>query len=142
MSADRFIIALGRFISQRGLIDIIRSVNNTNFVGPEKELRNALKELDQTLCSSELNWYGIEQKFNQSFTIKELDQTLISSKVNNYRSEQKLNATSSPQMGGVSESLVKSVKCALKFTKRTLSLEIQFLQMNHFTRSYVRLSQL
>ena len=60
MSADRFIIALGRFISQRGLIDIIRSDNNTNFVGPEKELRNALKELDQTLCSSELNWYGIE----------------------------------------------------------------------------------
>ena len=50
-------------------------------------MRNALKELDQALISSELNLYPIEWKFNPP---------------------------SSPWMGGVWESIVKSVKRSLK----------------------------
>ena len=64
MSTGSFILALRRFVSRRGPIDIIRSDNGTNFIGAERELRNALKELDQTLISSELNRYHIEWKFN------------------------------------------------------------------------------
>ena len=91
MSTDSFIFALRRFVSRRGPIDIIRSDNGTNFTGAERELRNALKELDQTLISSELNRYRIEWKFNPP---------------------------SSPWMAGVWESLVKSVKRSLKVITR------------------------
>ena len=64
MSADSFILALRRFISRRGPINITRSDNGTSFVGAEKELRNALKKIDQTSFSSELSRYRIEWKFN------------------------------------------------------------------------------
>ena len=64
MSTDSITLALRRFISRRGPIDTRRSDNGTNFVGAERELRNALIELDQTLISSELNRYRIEWKFN------------------------------------------------------------------------------
>ena len=60
MSTDSFILALRRFIFRRSPIDIIRSDNGMNSVAAEKELRNALKELDQTLICSELNCYHIE----------------------------------------------------------------------------------
>ena len=91
MSPDSFILALRRFISRQGPIDIILSDNGTNFVDAERELRNGFKELDQTLISSELNRYRIEWKFK---------------------------ASSSPWMGGVWESLVKSVKRSLKVIPR------------------------
>ena len=91
MSTDSFIFALRRFVSRRGPIDIIRSDNGTSFIGVERELKNALEELDQTLISSELNCYRIEWKFNPP---------------------------SSPWMGGVWESLVKSVKRSLKVITR------------------------
>ena len=60
MSTVSFILSLRRVISRRGPIDIIRPDNCTNFVVAENELRNSLKELDQTLISSELNRYRIE----------------------------------------------------------------------------------
>ena len=46
MSTGSFILSVRRFISRLDPIDIIRSDNGTNFVGAERELRNALKELD------------------------------------------------------------------------------------------------
>ena len=102
MSTDSFILALIWFIPQQGPIDIIQSDNGTNFVGAEKELRNALTELDQTIISSQLNHYHIEWKFNPP---------------------------SSPWMGGVWESIVKSVNRSLKvvirdrvFTEESLSM--------------------
>ena len=49
MSTDSFILALSWFVSWRGPIDIIRSDNGTDFIGAERELRNTLKQLDQTL---------------------------------------------------------------------------------------------
>ena len=91
MSADSFSLALRRFVSRQGPIDIIRSDNDTNFIGPKREWRNALKELDQTLISTELNSYRIEWKFN---------------------------APSSPWTGGVWESLVKPLKRSLKVITR------------------------
>ena len=102
MSTDSFLLALGRFISRRGPIDIIRSDNGTNFIGTERELRNALKELDQTLISSELNRYRIEWKFNPPF---------------------------SPWMRGVWESLVKSVKRSLKAITRDIFFTGESLYM-------------
>ena len=90
-STDSFILALRWFVSRRGPIDIIRSDNGTNFIGAERELRIALKELDQILISSELNRYHIEWKFNPP---------------------------ASPWMGGVWEILVKSVKRSLKVITR------------------------
>ena len=54
-------------------------------------MKNALKELDQTLISSELNRYCVKWKFNPPF---------------------------SPWMGGVWESLVKSVKRSLRVITR------------------------
>ena len=86
-----FILALRRFISWQGPIDTIRSDNGTNLVCAEKELRNALKELEQTLISRELNRYRIEWKFN---------------------------LPSSPWIGWVWESLMKSVKRSLKIITR------------------------
>ena len=91
MSTDSFILAIRRCISRRGPIDIIRSDNGTNCIGAERQLRNALKELDETLIYSKLNRYRIEWKFNRP---------------------------SSPWMGGVWESLVKSVKRSLKVITR------------------------
>ena len=64
MSTDSFIFALRRFVSRRDPIDIIRSDNGTSFIGIERELKNALKELDQTLISSELNRCRTESNFN------------------------------------------------------------------------------
>ena len=91
MSTNSFILVLRRCISRRGPIDIIRSDNGTNCIGAERQLRNALKELDETLIYSKLNRYRIEWKFNPP---------------------------SSPWMGGVWESLVKSVKRSLKVITR------------------------
>ena len=58
-TTDSFILALRQFISRPGNIDIMRS-DNGNFVSTEMELTNALKQLDQTIISSELNRYHIE----------------------------------------------------------------------------------
>ena len=60
MSTDSFNLALRRFVSRRGPIDIICSDNGTNLIGAERELRNVLKELDRTPISSVLNRYRIE----------------------------------------------------------------------------------
>ena len=62
MSTDSFILALRRFISRRDPVDTIRSDYGKNFIVAERELKNALKELDQTLISSEPNRYLIEWK--------------------------------------------------------------------------------
>ena len=46
MDTDSFIQALRRFISRRGNIRVLRSDNGSNFVGVQKELGNAFKEMD------------------------------------------------------------------------------------------------
>lgn len=87
MTTDTFILALRRFISRRGYVKLLRSDNGTNFTGAEKELKDALLQLNQTKIIEFLNKQEIEWKFNPP---------------------------ASPWMGGVWEALVKSVKRALR----------------------------
>ena len=46
MDTDSFIQALLRFIARRGNIRVLRGGNGSNFVGAQKELGNAFKEMD------------------------------------------------------------------------------------------------
>lgn len=40
--------AIRRFVSRRGQVSVLRSDNGTNFIGAERELREALKDLNQS----------------------------------------------------------------------------------------------
>ena len=87
LSTDDFLLALWRFISCHGTVEIIRSDNGTNFVGANNEMKTCLKQLDQVkiksyMCGKNIKWI--------------------------------FNPPASPWMGGVWESLVKSVKKTLK----------------------------
>jgi len=64
LDTDTFINALQRFICRRGRPEVIRSDNGTNFVGAERELREALKKLNQTRISEFLRQREICWKFN------------------------------------------------------------------------------
>lgn len=62
LETDAFIQALRRFICTRGAAKEIWSDNGTNFTGGEKELRLAIRELDQTVVQrsmheKEVEWY-------------------------------------------------------------------------------------
>ena len=63
LSTDAFILALSRFISRRGKVNIIRSDNGTNFVGASKELKQAIKNIDQNTVNKHLV-AKIQWKFN------------------------------------------------------------------------------
>ena len=87
LSTDDFLLALWRFISCRGTVEIIRSDNGTNFVGANNEMKTCLKQLDQVkiksyMCGKNIKWI--------------------------------FNPPASPWMGAVWESLVKSVQKTLK----------------------------
>ena len=56
--------AIRRFISRRGQVSCIRSDNGTNFVGAERELREALCALDQKKIQSSLLQSGVKWSFN------------------------------------------------------------------------------
>lgn len=56
--------ALRRFISRRGQVDIIRSDNGTNLVGADRELKAALKNLDQPVIEKKMQQKGITWIFN------------------------------------------------------------------------------
>jgi hypothetical protein len=53
LNTSSIIQALQRFIARRGPVREIRSDNRTNFVGANKELSNALKEMDSDIIQ---NW--------------------------------------------------------------------------------------
>ena len=91
MSTDRFLLALRRLISRRGFVKILRSGIGSNFISAEKELKEALKQLNHDKIINVMSRQNIEWKFNP----------LIS-----------------PWMGGAWESLVKSVKQTLRVTTR------------------------
>ena len=85
LSTDSFLLAFRRFCSRRGRPKLMWSDNGTNFVGADKELRQAIKSMDK-----------------QAIAQSRLDVTW------------KFNPPSSPWMGGAWEILVKIVKKALK----------------------------
>ena len=64
LSTDNFILELRRFISQRGYPLEIFSDNGTNFIGGERELRDAISELDQNKIYKELTAKRIKWNFS------------------------------------------------------------------------------
>ncbi len=56
--------ALCRFISRRGQVSIMCSDNGTSFVGAEKELREAIENLNQTHTEKAMQKKGIKWIFN------------------------------------------------------------------------------
>ena len=87
MDSDSFLMALHRFIARRGKPAKIFSDNGRNFVGAEKELRQAIKELNS-------------KKVNDALLIEAIEWHFI--------------PPHAPHMGGVWERLVRSVKTVLK----------------------------
>ena len=60
LDTDSYLMAMRRMIARRGLI----SDNGTNFVGAEKELREAMRHLDSERVSNQLSVAGIQWHFN------------------------------------------------------------------------------
>ena len=87
LDTDSFLMALRRFMARRGQPKTILSDNGTNFVGGERELREAVRQLDQNKISNDLSPRHIDWHF--------------------------LTPAAS-HMGGVWERLVGSVKRSLK----------------------------
>ena len=56
--------AIRRFISRRGQVAHIKSDNGTNFVGAERELREALSQLNQEKIQKSLLHSGVKWSFN------------------------------------------------------------------------------
>ena len=86
--SDSFLLALRRFIARRGPPSQMFSDNGTNFVGAERELSEALKEMSR------------ESKVQESLSERQIQWNFIPPK--------------SPHMGGAWERLVRSVKTSLK----------------------------
>ncbi|CAG7832898.1 unnamed protein product [Allacma fusca] len=93
LSTDSAILAIRRFISRRGCPSCIYSDNGTNFRGAERELRQAMDELDRNRIKAELTSHKTDWKFIPP---------------------------RSPHMGGAWERLVRSIKVALKLTLKEL----------------------
>jgi len=64
LETDSFIQALQRFICRRGQPTVIRCDNGTNFVGAEKELRNAVEQWNQNEIDDSLRQRGMQWKSN------------------------------------------------------------------------------
>ncbi|XP_063042981.1 uncharacterized protein LOC134437423 [Engraulis encrasicolus] len=64
LDTDACINALRRFICRRGQVVRIQSDNGTNFIGAERELREALSSLNQTQIEGALRQQGIKWSFN------------------------------------------------------------------------------
>ena len=64
MATDAFsTMALRRFIS-RDFVKVLRSDNGSNFIGAEKELKEALKQLNHDKIIDVMSRQNIEWKFN------------------------------------------------------------------------------
>ena len=87
LEADAYIMALRRMISRRGSPAHVYSDNGTNFVGAEKELREALEEWNKKNIADQLSQNGVQWHFNPP---------------------------ASPHFGGAWERLVQSTKRVLK----------------------------
>ncbi|XP_046583554.1 uncharacterized protein LOC124290772 [Haliotis rubra] len=64
METDSFINALTRFEARRGKPEIIRSDNGTNFKGANQELKQAIRELDQSKIYNSMLDRDIQWIFN------------------------------------------------------------------------------
>lgn len=64
LDTDSCIIAIRRFVCRRGQVRMIRSDNGTNFVSANRELKLAVKELNQDKTHGSLTQDGIQWSFN------------------------------------------------------------------------------
>ena len=64
LETDAFILVLIRFLNRRGHVKEIRSDNGTNFVGAERNIQDAIKQLDKTKLTSELATRGCNWVFH------------------------------------------------------------------------------
>lgn len=64
LSTDSFINALRRFIARRGQVQFLRCDRGTNFVGGERELREAVDSLNHAKIHETLLTKGIDWQFN------------------------------------------------------------------------------
>ena len=60
LESDAFIQALRRFISIRGAVKEVRSDNGTNFTGGEREIRDAIQDLDHNIIERSLHEKDVE----------------------------------------------------------------------------------
>lgn len=88
------IMAIRRFICRRGQPKEIWTDNGTNFVGAERELRECINSLDHDKISNDLILNGCSWKFN---------------------------CPGAPNMAGVWERMVKSIKTALKISMKNIN---------------------
>ena len=56
LSTDGFLLALRRFISRCGTVEISQSDNGTNFVGANNEMKTCLKQLSQVKIKKLYVW--------------------------------------------------------------------------------------
>ena len=64
IEADDFTLVLIRFLNRRGHVKERRSDNETNFVGAEREVREAIEQLDETRINNELSMRGCKWVFH------------------------------------------------------------------------------
>lgn len=97
LDSDSFISALIRFIARRGIPELIRSDNGTNFVGGEKELKASIKQCTEHRTTKE---YLLLQNIKWEF-----------------------NPPSASHMGGVWERQIRSVRKVLNVILRDQVLD-------------------
>ena len=66
LSTNIFILALRRFIAPRGKRKEILSGNGTNFTAADRDLRQAIQDLNQSKIQMLMSNCGIAWKFNPS----------------------------------------------------------------------------
>lgn len=100
LDTDSCINALRRFIARRGQVKELRSDNDTNFVGAERELRRAIEGWNLEQINDALLLKGIKWTFNRP---------------------------TGSHHGGVWERLIRSVRKVLNSTLRTQNLDEETL---------------
>ena len=64
LETDTFLLALRRFVARRGPVKELRSDNGSNFVGAERELREAIREMKHNQIREKMLKQGIDWIFN------------------------------------------------------------------------------
>ena len=64
LETDDFILVLIRFLNRRGHVKEMRSDNGTNFVGAEREIREAIEQMDKKKLTNELSLRGCKWVFH------------------------------------------------------------------------------
>ena len=58
LETDDFILVLIRFLNRQGHVKEMRSDNGTNFVGAEREIREAIEQMEKKKLTNELSLRG------------------------------------------------------------------------------------